>query len=372
MKISIRSVSLFFVTLTWCCQPAHSNMAAPYINTGGSQTIEPFNKADKKSIDQIQMVSEVVKVNLYPGFAVVKGEYHMLNTADRPIKIQVGYPPNRSFERKLNGDSMETRIRFGSDDKPRTYIVENGIRKTDETKVTPFSGVDQLKVLVADKEIETKTKVITNQDRLASWGVWDLEFLPRQETVVIVYYMVNTKGHISQGYSGSKDARLFTYVLESGQIWRDRIKQGSIFIKLNGGLDSNDIWGVLPSKTLQINQTAKYLIYQFTDLEPTVDDNIVINYNDKLPAGFDYQQEQAKSKGYYQQIDQVSLPTAGTEQLRVASQDNFSGATLTNTLAIIGIVLLLTSPIWLTILLIVLAIFLFVRWKNRKSNKNKQ
>ena len=123
--------------------------------------------------------------------------------------------------------------------------------------------------------------------------MWNIEFVPGQEAVVKVYYMVSTKGYIHQGYYGSKKAQLFTYVLESGQIWRDRIQQGTILISLSGDLNSNDIWGVLPSKTLQIDRAAKYLIYQFTNLEPTADSNIVINYNNKLPAQFDYEQEKA-------------------------------------------------------------------------------
>jgi hypothetical protein len=357
MKISVRYTSLFLIILVVCCQSAQGNMSAPYLNTGGGQTIEPFNKADKWSISQIQMVSEVVKVNLYPGFAVVKGEYHMLNTADRPIKMQVGYPPNRSFEKKFSS-GMETRISFGD---TRPFQVTNS------AEITPFTGVDQLKVLIAGKKIETKTKSIINKGSLAAWGVWDLELLPGQETMVMVYYMVNTKGRISQGYSGSKNASLFTYVLESGQLWRDRIKQGTIFIDLKGDLNSNDIWGVLPYKTLQIDKAAKYLVYKFVDLEPTVDNNIVINYNDKLPTKFNYGQEQAKSTEYYQQIDQVVLPETSAAKLEVATQDNFSAASLENILASIALVLLMTSPVWLSLILIVLGVFLFRKWKNRRK-----
>lgn len=329
-------------------------MSAPYINTGGGQTIEPVNKKDQRVIEQIQMVSEIVKVNLYPGFAVVKGEYHMLNTANRPVKIQVGYPPNRSFFRS----STDTRITFGDINPPQI---------SNKKAISPFSGVDQLKVLVADQEIATSNKVITNNSNKSVWGVWDLEFVPGQETVVTVYYMVSTKGYIHEGYFGSKKAQLFTYVLESGQIWRDLIKQGTILISLKGDLGSNDIWGVLPSKALQIDKAAKYLVYRFADLEPTINNNIVINYNDKLPAQFDYKREKAKSAEYYQQIDQVALPDISAAKLEIAAQDNFSAANLENTLAILALVLLLTSPIWLSVILIISGVFLFRKWKSRRK-----
>lgn len=329
-------------------------MSAPYINTGGGQTIEPINRNDQRAIEQIQMVSEVVKINLYPGFAVVKGEYHMLNTADRPVKLQVGYPPNGSFF----PSSTDTRITFGDTNPPQ---INN------KKVIAPFSGVDQLKVLAAGQEIATSTKIITNNSHQSVWGVWDLEFVPGKETVVTVYYMVNTKGRISQGYSGSKNAQLLTYVLESGQIWRDRIQQGTILISLKGDLNSNDIWGVLPSKTLQIDKAAKYLVYRFANLEPTADSNIVINYSDKLPAQFDYKQEKAKSAEYYQQLDQVVLPEPDTAKLEIAGQNNFSAANLENTLAIIALVLLLTSPIWLSVVLIISGVLLFRKWQSKKK-----
>jgi hypothetical protein len=118
---------------------------------------------------------------------------------------------------------------------------------------------------------------------------------------------------------------------------------------------------------LQIDKAAKYLVYRFTNLEPTVDNNIVINYNDKLPVRFDYKQEKAKSAEYYQQIDQVILPEADTVKLEIAGQNNFSAASLENTLVIVAVVLLLTSPIWLSVILIISGVFLFQKWKSRRK-----
>ena len=79
----------FFVVLFFLiCSTSKifANAAAPgFYNNGGSSDFIPFFASDSSYLDKIQMQSEQITVLLYPNFAVVRGEYNMLNLSNKEI-----------------------------------------------------------------------------------------------------------------------------------------------------------------------------------------------------------------------------------------------------------------------------------------------
>jgi hypothetical protein len=84
----------------FCILPlkAFSNAAQPgFWNAGGTGTFSLLYPQDLEQFQKIQMVKEKVSIQLYKGYAVVKGEYWMYNDTKDSIRINVGYPLNSSY-----------------------------------------------------------------------------------------------------------------------------------------------------------------------------------------------------------------------------------------------------------------------------------
>jgi hypothetical protein len=97
MKSFYLSIILFFVPFVML-----GNAAMPGMwSTGHGGRFIPLFKEDSVHLGKIQMQRELVLINLYPGFAAVKGEYWMYNTTDKPVTMRVGYPINGKYEAEM-------------------------------------------------------------------------------------------------------------------------------------------------------------------------------------------------------------------------------------------------------------------------------
>jgi hypothetical protein len=331
-------------------QPVVGNAAMPSINNVGTgNSFTPVFPADSKLGGQIAMQSELVKVNLYPGFGVVKGEYHMFNTTTKPITIKVGYPNNGSF---INPqlDSQE---------------------QADYTKIGGvfFNELAALKVLVNGKPVPTN---MFKKD-YTDWHIWSMEFAPRQNTDITIYYTIDThESHIRRGYSSAENNG-FAYILESGKLWKDKIHKGTVFIKLNDGLKDSDLLGVVPRKTLRYNPQSNYLIYRFTDLEPDNNSNILINYSNKVGSNFKFADRQAQSASYYQEIDRLVVPDRDPLDLKIVDKDDFSvsgaGSILVGLLFLVVMLVPMLLPILAGVVIFRICTFIYRRWPRNRSGK---
>jgi hypothetical protein len=263
-----------------------ANVSAPTINFGSGRTLTSLDPKNTKAAAKIQMQSEVVRINLYPGFSVVKGEYHMVNTSKEAVKIQVGYP---------------------------------------SSQVGPSGDLANLRALVNGQEVPT-AKV----DHQGQWYVWPMEFPPQQATDITVYYMTDTWRRIEvPSYSiisTDKQLNLFEYILESGAVWGKKIEKGTIFIKLDRQMSDRNILGILPKGIFKYNSQERYLIYRFENLKPTPANSIRINYGDTPPSR-DFQEERKQFQQYYQDIDRLVVPATDPPDLVVLTQTEFSNIT---------------------------------------------
>jgi hypothetical protein len=286
-------------TILWLSgvKSSFANVSAPTISFGSGRTLTSLVSKNTKAVAKIQMQSEVVRINLYPGFSVVKGEYHMVNTSKETVKIQVGYP---SYDRTAQ-------------------TMEN------PSQVQTSGDLSNLRALVNGREVST-AKV----DDQGTWYVWPMEFPPQRATDITVYYMTNTwRGIKVPSYSiisTDKQLNLFEYILESGAVWGKKIEKGTIFIKLDRTMSDRSILGILPKGILKYNSQERYLIYRFENLKPTSANNIRINYGD-APPNKNFQEESKQFQQYYQDIDRLVVPATDPPNLVLLTQTEFSHIT---------------------------------------------
>ena len=260
-----------------------ANSAMPGLwQAGANGKFIPLFASDSIYFGKIQMQHEQILVNLYPGFAVVKGEYYMYNNTNEAINMHVAYPKQARFSDTL---------------------VEN---------VIP-SYIDALKVLVNDSPTELMRKkdlvvlpssgpiATTNEQDYENWFVWTMTFAPKAFTKITVYFLTdNSHAKLSRGYSRDRGSA-FTYVLESGRAWGGNIDSGKICIQLKEGLTTKDVKAILPYNTLKGDDT--HLLYQFVNKEPAEKDNLLIWYKESAQdSSFEYKIVPEAAK-YYAEID---------------------------------------------------------------------
>ena len=260
-----------------------ANSAMPGLwQAGANGKFIPLFASDSIYFGKIQMQHEQILVNLYPGFAVVKGEYYMYNNTNEAINMHVAYPKQARFSDTL---------------------VEN---------VIP-SYIDALKVLVNDSPTELMRKkdlvvlpssgpiATTNEQDYENWFVWTMTFAPKAFTKITVYFLTdNSHAKLSRGYSRDRGSA-FTYVLESGRAWGGSIDSGKICIQLKEGLTTKEVKAILPYNTLKGDDT--HLLYQFVNKEPAEKDNLLIWYKESAQdSSFEYKIVPEAAK-YYAEID---------------------------------------------------------------------
>ena len=325
-----------------------ANVAQPGVrNAGGMGDFTLLFPDDSLGYKKIQMQKERISIQLYRGFAVVKGEYWMLNTTDEMISIRAGYPLNASYNTRKNSSDL-TQVQFD-----KLY---------------------QIKVLIDGQLTEIRQSPIeSNQPNLDSysnadednWYVWTTEFKPGDLTKIEVYFIVNTNdANVSLGYS-KEYYNAFMYVLETGASWKPPIGEGTVMIQLMDGLKQQDIEGASPDSIFGFDVANQTLLYQFTDLEPTFENNIVITYSEKI-EDFDFAGIVEKSESYFSEVNKLSsqaINQASFEEVKFDSPFEISeinGVSVIFSLIVFGIPTLL-------ILGIIFIIYKVVK-RNRKQN----
>ncbi|MCX6352707.1 MAG: hypothetical protein NTX03_12755 [Bacteroidetes bacterium] len=232
---------------------AYPNAAQPGVfNAGGTKNFSPLFPEDSINSKKIQMKTEFVSVDLYKGYAVVKGVYRMFNVSGHEVKIKTGYPINDNLHA---GGSHGTDIHF--DSLYKIKVLVNG----QPVKLTVSSEKSQRKY--GDK---------------GNWYVWETTYPPDSFVKIEVYFIMNTnESYTRQGYNSEKKNG-FVYILESGSSWARDIDEGDIVMHLNDGLRIEDIYGISPSSIFQVNEKMGLLWYNFRDLKPTDKNNIIVTY----------------------------------------------------------------------------------------------
>lgn len=261
-------------------QVLYSNSAQPGLwSAGGTGTFSLLYPEDEYGYKKIQMIDELVTIKLFDGFASVKGTYWMANTTSDTIKIKTGYPVNSQF--KSEKGFYRTDITFD---------------KLYEINVLTNGGNQKLKI----EQIPQENIKLENPD----WYVWNNAFSPNDTTIIQIYFLVKTnESTLIDGYK-HEDLNGFIYLLESGSTWKQPIKKGKIQIVLDGSIKIKKLRGVNPDSIFMWNKEQNMLITNFTNLNPTELDNIIITYPN-YNSNFDFAKVVLGSKKYFKELDSI-------------------------------------------------------------------
>ncbi|MFN8302393.1 MAG: hypothetical protein U0U46_07870 [Saprospiraceae bacterium] len=254
-----------------------ANIAQPGLYmAGGNGAFRPIYPEDSTALGRIQMAREAVFIQVYPGYAVVKGRYWMYNAGTSAVRMKTGYPlsPDRHGQ-----DIGMLAVDFRFDTLSALRIQVNG---------RPTAAVE-----------------LANDPEMGSWYVWDMTFAPHDTTLVEVYFIVSTNdAMVRQGYH-HKESNALVYVLESGASWQHPIGEGLLCLQLMDGLDFDDVDGLWPDSVYQVDEQQRLIVRQFRDLTPAPADNLVATCGKHLNA-FDFKEVVRRAAVLYAAADRLS------------------------------------------------------------------
>ncbi|MDX2249104.1 MAG: hypothetical protein SF052_20120 [Bacteroidia bacterium] len=280
---------LVFLPFLFLSLSAFPNAAQPgFWNAGGTGTFSLLYPEDSAEYRKIQMVWEKVAIQLYRGYAVIKGEYRMYNETSEAVSIRVGYPLNASFDgRTANREEIH------------------------------FDSLYALKAQINGQQVEIISQPVNDVGASNdNWYVWNTVFPPGDTTVIEVYFIVNTnETRISEGY-GKDYNNGFIYLLETGATWKQPVVQGEIRLRLMEELVADHLRGVSPDSVFLLHKDAKTMVMEFHNLSPSGEDNIIIAYTPNL-KNFDFASVITQKEVLFQEIDRFAQETFTPENFEL-------------------------------------------------------
>lgn len=280
IKIVLSTIFLFFIN-----NNLYSNAAQPGIWNAGGTVFTMLYPEDSLSFKKVQMKQEQIFIQLYKGYAVVKGVYVFKNTTNETLQFKMGYPVNGIYaggENDLNEVTLDSLSHF------KIKTKNNWV------------------ALINESHPELKNSSNTTQAFSDNWKVWQMEFKPNETQMVEVYFIVNTNNaQIRKGYNiDYKNA--FIYLLESGSVWHLPIEKGQFYIQLKDGLQTDDINGLSSGFNFKYNNKHKIYIGEKHNFSPTAKDNLVVTYY-KKDESFSLTNVVSRFRNLYETVDDFSL-----------------------------------------------------------------
>lgn len=280
---------IFLVVLGSCF--LISNSAQPGVwNAGGSGSFTLLYPEDTIAYKKIQMKSENIYMQLYKGFATVKGNYYFKNTSKDTLKIKVGYPVNNVFE---------------------------NIEFHDQVNEVRVDGLYKIKGLVYNKEATLFKKPNHKND---NWYVWQVTFPPNKITEFTVYFLVNTNNAKTvEGYDSDKK-NAFIYLIETGSIWKSPIENGNFYTQLKDGISIENAKSSPPT-SLFFDKENSILKFSLSNYGIKPDPNFVITYGETL-SNFNFKKITQNSNIYFNEIDVFSKENFNDADFKAISLPN--------------------------------------------------
>lgn len=234
-----------------------ANAAQPGVWNAGGTVFTMLYPEDSSTFKKVQMVEESIYIQLYKGYAVVKGVYQFSNTSSDSLHFKMGYPINGIYS---GGEILLNQVQI---DELSAFKIK----------------INKDWISVMEKPIEAYGN-ITNISN--NWKIWEISFPPKQSNEVVVYFIVNTNdGVIREGYQSEKH-NAFIYLLESGSVWKNPIEKGNFHIQLMDGLTKNDIKGLSNGFNFNYHNAKNTLMGEKKNFSPTPKDNLVVTYSQRI------------------------------------------------------------------------------------------
>lgn len=286
MKMTLHKIlctAFLLITIT-LAQKTFANAAQPGIWNAGGTVYTMLYPEDAITFKKVQMQQERIFIQLYKGFAVVKGTYVFKNTTNEHLQFKMGYP--------ING------IYSGGENDLNQIILDS---------------LSQFKIKANNKwlslEKENHPEINTNTQNINAfsdnWKVWQMQFAPNEIQKVEVYFIVNTnEARIRKGYNIEK-RNAFIYLLESGSVWKNNIEKGEFYIQLMNGLTPENVQGISNGFGFKFNTQYQIFAGQKTNFSPTPKDNLIINYS-QFNENFSFEKVIKQTHELFVKIDQMS------------------------------------------------------------------
>ncbi|SHJ21062.1 hypothetical protein SAMN05444337_1533 [Flavobacterium haoranii] len=286
MKMTLHKIlctAFLLITIT-LAQKTFANAAQPGIWNAGGTVYTMLYPEDANTFKKVQMQQERIFIQLYKGFAVVKGTYVFKNTTNEHLQFKMGYP--------ING------IYSGGENDLNQIILDS---------------LSQFKIKANNKwlllEQENHPEINTNTQNINAfsdnWKVWQMQFAPNEIQKVEVYFIVNTnEARIRKGYNIEK-RNAFIYLLESGSVWKNNIEKGEFYIQLMDGLTPENVQGISNGFGFKFNTQYQIFVGQKTNFSPTPKDNLIINYSE-FNENFSFENVIKQTNELFAKIDQMS------------------------------------------------------------------
>ncbi len=338
--------SILFVALIFV-QKAFSNAAQLGVWNAGGTIFTMLYPEDSITFRKVQMQEERIYIQLYKGYAVVKGIYQFRNTTSETLKFKMGYPANGVYSGgsiDLNEVVLDSLSRF------KVKVKGNWLPLLKET------GEEYGSISVFSK----------------NWMVWQMAFAPYDKQTVEVYFLVNTNNaHVKKGYNAEyKNA--FIYLLESGSIWHQPIEKGDFYIQLMNSLKTESIDGLSSGVRFQYNNTYKIFRGTRSNFSPTPKDNIVITYY-QHDDNFLFEKIIPQSDSLFAVIDKLCIfpleiltyaeaETVSPYNVKCNFWGNFSALLM---------LFVICAPFIIATIVIVITVWAITKWLRIKRKKNR-
>ncbi|MCO6498611.1 MAG: hypothetical protein J5I50_13235 [Chitinophagaceae bacterium] len=259
-----------------------ANAAQPGIWNAGGTVFTMLYPEDSAAFNKVQMQREQVYIQLYKGYAVVKGVYLFRNTTGEHLSFKMGYPVNGIY---AGGAGLLNEVRIDS-------LSRFKIKSNDEW------------MPVLDEEINNYEDEILYPSG-DNWKVWQMDFLPNESKTVTVYFLVSTNNSsVHRGYN-VESRSAFIYLLESGSVWFQPIEKGNFYVQLNDGLKLKDVKGISGGFGFRFNKDRLVFAGEKINFSPKPHDNLVITLPD-IKNSFSFEAIIPDAENLFSKMDEFS------------------------------------------------------------------
>lgn len=339
--------SAFLLVAVVFSQKAFANAAQPGIWNAGGTVFTMLYPEDSLTFKKVQMQQERIYIQLYKGYAVVKGTYLFRNTTSEKLNFKMGYP--------VNG------IYYGGD--------------ADLNQVT-LDSLSRFKIRAKNEWLPLQEKPNAEYGNITNfsenWKVWDMDFAPNESQTVEVYFIVNTnEAGVRSGYNYERK-NAFIYLLESGSVWRNPIESGNFYLQLMDGLTPKDVQGLSSGFGFRYNETHQLYSGTKTNFSPTRKDNLVVTYYERNEH-FVFDKALVQTESLFAKIDELSrMPLQDLAYTEVEIGDPYE---LRSTFwgAFPGLLtsFVIFAPLIVGAIVVVIIIWAIMKWMKIKRRKNK-
>ncbi len=343
-------VTALFLIAVATSQKVFANAAQPGIWNAGGTVFTMLYPEDSLTFKKVQMVEEKIYIQLYKGYAVVKGNYLFKNTTNEKLNFKMGYPVNGIYyggEIDLNEVTLDSLSNFKikANDSWLPLLKENHPELNNDYK-SPVPSSD-------------------------NWTVWQMTFAPEETQTVEVYFIVNTNNaQVRQGYN-TEQRNAFIYLLESGSVWKNPIEKGSFYVQLMDGLQEKDVKGLSDNFGFQYNESEHIFWGSKTNFSPTPNDNLIVTYCNRI-ENFQYENSIAQSENLFTKVDELSNKNIQSLNYTTVSSKNPYAVESTFWGAFPGLLTLFVvfAPFIIGFIAVVIIIWAIIKWRRiRRKNK---